>query len=276
VATITDGNCPILGLQSYVYDINVLDRTLAYPDQTICGSQTAQLNASGGNIFTWYDMSGNLIPVGPQFSCNPCNNPVAQPTVTTSYVVQSDLLGSCISSDTVTVSVATDFTFSLTQSNNSACLFQPIQLNCIPNPPGVYAYSWTPASYMSNPNIANPVLNPTASGTYWVHNTVTNAQGCQYKDSLQVTISQSAAPIVTAIADTVCIGTPNQLNVEFASTIPTVCGTTTTPCAGPTMMGTVGTGSASNSTTGYPAVFGNFYWGARHQMLYTIITLKSG
>jgi gliding motility-associated-like protein len=275
VTTITDGNCPILGLQSYVYDINVLDRTLAYPDQTICGSQTAQLNASGGNIFTWYDMSGNLIPVGPQFSCNPCNNPVAQPTVTTSYVVQSDLLGSCISSDTVTVSVATDFTFSLTQSNNSACLFQPIQLNCIPNPPGVYAYSWTPASYMSNPNIANPVLNPTASGTYWVHNTVTNAQGCQYKDSLQVTISQSAAPIVTAIADTVCIGTPNQLNVEFASTIPTVCGTTTTPCAGPTMMGTVGTGTASNSATGYPAVFGNFYWGARHQMLYTAAELTA-
>jgi gliding motility-associated-like protein len=275
VATITDGNCPILGLQSYVYDINVLDRTLAYPDQTICGVQTAQLNASGGNIFTWYDMAGNLIPVGPQFSCNPCDNPVAHPTVTTTYVVQSDLLGTCISSDTVTVSVAADFNFTLTQSNNSACLFQPIQLNCIPNPAGAYSYSWTPASYMSNPAIANPILNPTASGTYWVHNTITSAQGCQYTDSMQVTISQSAAPVVTAIADTVCIGMPNQLNVEFASTIPTVCATTTTPCAGPILNAAIGTGTASNSATGYPAVFGNFYWGARHQMLYTAAELNA-
>lgn len=275
VATITDGNCPILGLQSYVYDINVLDRTLAGPDQTICGTQSAQLNASGGNVFTWYTLGGAQIPVSPQFSCNPCDNPVAQPTVTTTYVVQSDLLGTCISTDTVTVNVATDFTFSLTQSSNSACLFQPIQLNCLPNPAGNYSYSWTPASYMSNPGIANPILNPTASGTYWVYNTVTNAQGCTYQDSMQVTISQSAAPVVTAIADTVCIGTPNQLNVEFASTIPTVCATTATPCAGPIMNGTVGNGTASNSATGYPAVFGNFWWGARHQMLYTAAELNA-
>jgi hypothetical protein len=178
VTTITDDHCPILGIQSYVYDINVLDRTLVGPDQTICGTQSAQLNASGGNVFTWYDLSGNLIPVGPQFTCNPCDNPVAHPTVTSTYVVQSDLLGTCISSDTITINVAADFNFALTQSSNSACLFQPIQLNCLPNPAGNYSYSWTPVSYMSNANIANPVMNPTASGTYWVHNTVTSAQGC--------------------------------------------------------------------------------------------------
>jgi DNA polymerase elongation subunit (family B) len=50
-----------------------------------------------------YDLAGNLIPVGPQFTCNPCANPVAHPTVTTTYVVQSDLLGTCISSDTITI-----------------------------------------------------------------------------------------------------------------------------------------------------------------------------
>jgi gliding motility-associated-like protein len=275
VTTITDDHCPILGIQSYVYDINVLDRTLVGPDQTICGTQSAQLNASGGNVFTWYDLSGNLIPVGPQFTCNPCDNPVAHPTVTSTYVVQSDLLGTCISSDTITINVAADFNFALTQSSNSACLFQPIQLNCLPNPAGNYSYSWTPVSYMSNANIANPVMNPTASGTYWVHNTVTSAQGCTHKDSLQVTISQSAAPIISAIADTVCIGMPNQLNVEFASTIPTVCATTTTPCAGPTLTATIGTGTSSNTTTGYPAVFGNFYWGARHQILYTAAELNA-
>lgn len=275
VSTITDTNCPIIGLQTYVYNITVLDRTLAGPDQTICGAQTAQINASGGNVFTWYDMSGNLVPVTPQFTCNPCANPVAHPTATTSYVVVSDLVGSCINSDTITVNVAGNFTFALSQSTNSACLFQPIQLNTVPNPAGSYAYNWTPASYMSDPNIANPIMNPTASGTYWVHNTLVSAAGCIHQDSLQVTISQSAAPIITAIADTVCFGTANQLNVEFESTIPTVCGTTATPCSGPTLTGTLGTGASSNSTTGYPAIFGNFYWGARHQILYTAAELNA-
>ncbi len=275
VTTVTDGNCPILGIQTYVYTINVLDRTLAWPDQIICGNQTAQIHATGGNVFTWYDMSGNLIPVGPQFSCNPCANPVAQPSTTTSYVVSSDLQGTCISKDTITIQVAPNFNFSLSQSTNNACLFQPIQLNCVPNPPGAYSYSWAPAAFLSNPNISNPVFNGTASGTYWVKVTVASALGCAHKDSMQVVISQSAAPIVTAISDTVCLGTSNQLNVEFASTIPTVCATTTTPCAGPTLIGTIGTGTATTTSTGYPAVFGNFYWGARHQILYTAADLQA-
>ena len=29
----------------------------------------------------------------------------------------------------------------------------------------------------------------------------------------------------------------------------------------------VGTGTIANTSTGYPAPFGNFYWGSRHQML---------
>ncbi|MBU3742873.1 MAG: hypothetical protein FGM24_11435, partial [Candidatus Kapabacteria bacterium] len=32
---------------------------------------------------------------------------------------------------------------------------------------------------------------------------------------------------------------------------------------------TIGTGTAFNGTTGYPAPYGNFYDGAKHQMLYT-------
>lgn len=275
VTTITDGNCPILGLQTYVYDINVLDRTRAGSDQTICGTQTAQIQATGGNVFTWYDLSGNLVPVNAQFSCNPCSNPIASPNTTTTYVVQSDLVGNCISSDTITINRVPDFSFTLSQSTNNACLFQPIQLNCVVNPAGSYSYNWTPASFMSNPNIANPVLNATASGTYWVHNVVTSALGCTYEDSLQVVISQSAAPVVTATSDTVCLGMSNQLNVEFASTIPQVCATTNTPCSGTPQTGIIGSGTASNSSTGYPAVFGNWYWGARHQILFTAAELNA-
>ncbi len=37
----------------------------------------------------------------------------------------------------------------------------------------------------------------------------------------------------------------------------------------------VGAGTASNSTTSYPAPYGNYYWGARHQFLVTAAELSA-
>lgn len=275
VVQVEDNACPVTGMQTFVYDINVLDRTLAFPDQTICGAQQAQLNASGGSVFTWKDLAGNLIPVSPQFSCNPCNNPVATPLVTTTYVVESNLVGSCINMDTVTVTVVPDFTYNITQSQASACLFQPIQLGVTVNPPGAYNYFWQPAGVMNNPNIPNPEANFTQSGTHTVYLTIISPNNCVRFDSLTVTIAANVAPVVSIISDTVCVGGSNQLTVDFGSTIPVNCGTTGTPCGGPVQTGNIGTGTATNGGTGYPNVFGNWYWGSRHQMLYTAAELAA-
>ncbi|MCX7649318.1 MAG: hypothetical protein N2050_02040, partial [Flavobacteriales bacterium] len=38
---------------------------------------------------------------------------------------------------------------------------------------------------------------------------------------------------------------------------------------------TVGTGTTSNTTTSYPAPFGNYYWGARHQFFVTAAQLSA-
>ncbi|MFN4931276.1 MAG: hypothetical protein ACK5HE_07670, partial [Bacteroidota bacterium] len=35
----------------------------------------------------------------------------------------------------------------------------------------------------------------------------------------------------------------------------------------------VGTGTIQNTTTSYPAPYGNFYWGAKHQFLVTAAEL---
>ena len=269
IVQIEDNACPITGMQTFVYDINVLDRTLAYPQQTICGNQSAQLFASGGSVFTWQDLSGNIIPVSPQFSCNPCANPLVRPLTTTTYVVVSNLVGSCINSDTVTVTVAPDFTLNISQSQSSACLLQPIQLQANVNPPGAYSYFWTPQSVMSNPNIANPVANYNQSGSHTVYLSAQSPFGCVKQDSLQINISANVAPVVSIISDTVCTGDANQLQVQFASTVPTNCGTSNTPCGSPVQTGIIGTGTASNLSTTYPNVFGNWYWGSKHQILYT-------
>jgi gliding motility-associated-like protein len=64
---------------------------------TITQGQTTMLNGSGGQTYVWSPSSS--------LSCNTCQNPIASPTVTTTYTLTvSDSLG-CTQFDTVTVFV---------------------------------------------------------------------------------------------------------------------------------------------------------------------------
>lgn len=88
---------------------------------SICGPQKAQIAVTGGNIFNWYNISGSPIVVGPEFSCNPCSNPVAQPYVTTSYIVISDSGSNCVKRDTLVVEVKNikaDFRYEKAECSN--------------------------------------------------------------------------------------------------------------------------------------------------------------
>lgn len=269
VVTISDNACPVTGIQSFVYDINVLDRTLVGPDWLLCGSQTATPLATGGTTFTWYDLAGNQIVPGPTFSCNPCADPQISPLVTTTYVVQSNLTGACINTDTMTVVIVPDFSYTTTTSQLQACLLQPVQLDVVVNPPGNYTFQWTPAGVMSDPTISNPLATFSQPGLYTIEYTMTSPAGCVQVDSLVLSISSNVAPDVTAMADSVCIGQLNNLYVNFNNVIPAICGPSPSACNGPLTLGTIGAGTASNGATAYPNVFGNWSWGSRHQILYT-------
>lgn len=158
--TVEDQNCPISAFQTYVFNTNVLQRTSAGPDQTICGPQVAEIEAEGGANFVWSILPGGD-PITPQnFIClDPpfCSEVIADPNSSTTYVVVSDLAGSCINSDTVTVFVVSDFSFNITQSDDTLCLGETAQINVVTNPniPG-YTYEWTPSLGLSADDIANP------------------------------------------------------------------------------------------------------------------------
>ena len=60
------------------------------------------------------------------------------------------------------------------------------------------------------------------------------------------------------------------------STAPQLCGPSTQPCTGNTNFYTVGTSNNFiNSTISYPAVYGNFYWGGKTQILFTAAELNA-
>lgn len=274
---VTDNACPYYGIQSYAYTIQTDAGTVASPDITICGSQSAALNVNGGSMFNWSVISGPPMVIGTNFSCNSCSNPIASPVATTTYEVVSNIAGGCPNRDTVTVSVTSPFSFNAIVSTSAPCVSNPRQLNISalsPSGPG-YTYSWSPTAYLDNPAIQNPIATINAPGNYIYTATVTSSSGCVMQDTVNIYVSTSSIPlpVINTAETSVCPGTVIQLNGGSVSA-PAICGSSATACASTTAV-TIGSGAGSNSTTSYPAPYGNWYTSVKQQYLYTATELNA-
>ena len=199
--TIYDNACPVSGQQTIVYNMDVVGSTNASGDVIICLGQETPLEVFNGTVFDWSVVSGDPLNIGTNFSCTPCSNPIASPTMTTVYEVVSDLTGSCVNRDTVTVTVVPDFTYSLTQSSTTTCLNSNIQFSLIPNPAGAYTYQWDPGAFLNSTTIAGPTVTPTTPGNYEYSVEITSPNGCVKNDTIDINVAASYSPDVTVIAD---------------------------------------------------------------------------
>lgn len=247
-------------------------RTITVPDTTLCGTQSANLSATGGTSFTWSVLSGPPIVLGTNFSCINCANPVATPVSTTTYIVTSDLSGTCVNKDTVTVNIVANFSYTVTQSSATSCLLDPVQLDVTGiSPVGAYSFVWSPATNLSNDTIPNPTATFTSPGTYNYTLTVTSPLGCVQTNSLSVVAAPAFLPEIIPANDTAfCAGGTIDLEVHFAgSSAPPTCGLSPSGgCGGTSLAGIVGTGTTTNTATTWPAIFGNWYTSEKHQMLF--------
>jgi len=148
----------------------------AGPDNTICFGNSAQLSASGGSIYSWSPaafLTATNIP-----------NPVSvKPTDNVRYIVTvRDVLG-CPKpvKDTVFLFVA-KIKANAGPRDTSVVLDQPLQLGAT----GSINYSWTPATWLNNPLISNPVALPRNDIEYIVR--VSNNAGCFDFDSIRVRV----------------------------------------------------------------------------------------
>lgn len=276
--TVSDNSCPVPGSQTIVYNMNVLGSTNAGPDITICQGDEAQLIVANGNVFDWTALSGDPIQTNganANFSCNPCDNPLASPSQTTTYEVVSDLTGSCVNRDTVTVNVVPNFTYTLTQSATTTCLNSEIQLAAVPDIPGNYSYTWSPPDFLDATNISNPVCTPTIPGTYDYAVEVESQDGCIKNDTIQVTIAPSYAPDVTLTTNftNILCGDTIHFNTDLGGGVPASCGlSANNVCSAATTDVTMGTGTSNISTTASP-LYG-FYEDGRTQMIYLASELQ--
>ena len=188
--TVNDGACPIPGIQNFVYSINVVPSTFIIPSAAVlCGNDSLQIQAIGGSDFIWYDLNGNQIVASPEFSCNNCPNPVVKPTITTSYIVESNLSSTCVNRDTIVVSIAPDYSAFAIASDSIVCAGQSVQFNVQTTNAGApYTYSWTPANLFTNPISANPSATMVNAGNFDLVITVTSSQGCIRIDTVSLVV----------------------------------------------------------------------------------------
>ncbi len=283
--TITDNACPVTGQQTVNYIMMILPATFAGSDHTICAGQPDTLWQAGGpgTQFNWTVLSGPpMILNGPMqnFSCDTCQNPVITPTATTTYILITNGSAGCVLTDTVTVFVVPDFTYTVTQSSGSTCLLDPVQLNVTnisSGNPASYTYLWSPATNLNNVNIANPTASFSSPGTYNYMVTVTSPSGCVHHSNISIIVAPAFAPDITVSNDTSFCSGNATLNVTFnGGGIPPVCGLSPTGgCNGNATVTILGNNNMSNTDTQYPAPFGNWYTSAVQQYLYTAAELNA-
>lgn len=162
----------------------------AGPDPTICFGKSVQLFATGGSSYSWSPsafLTNRLI-----------NNPVSvAPTANILYVVTvTDTLG-CPKpvKDSVLVLVA-KIKADAGPSDTSVVLNQPLLLQAT----GSNHYLWSPAQWLTNPGVANPVSLPQSDIRYYV--TVSNDVGCFDVDSINVHLYKLDAGIYVPTAFT--------------------------------------------------------------------------
>lgn len=252
--SVEDNACPTVGLTTISYLIQVLQGTTTGPDTAFCAAAgPMQLNVVGGSQFTWTPTAG--------LSCTNCSNPLASPTTTTTYIVQSNLSSQCKNRDTITIAVVPNFSIEV-GNNATICLNAIHPITPIIDSSGApYTFNWSPLGGLSNANILNPVASPSVTTTYVL--TTTSNQGCTLLDSLTVSIS-GVAPSITAFAspDTVCPGGNTALSF---SNFPRNCGLASSPCINGNTPFTLGTGTGT-TTDGTP--YDGFWHDGRVQYLF--------
>lgn len=230
-----------------------------------CGT-TAWINKPGGSNYKWYTANPLALIASATTPTLTINNPVNGAQYFLCYTTASG----CKDSIKYTLnqipggSIYVSNIKSICPGNNNSYAVVNLQTSA----PPVYSYTVTgPGGYSSllpNTTQIKDSVSGLSIGTYTAD--VFDGQ-CLYNTTFTVspfTFSYTLTPT----SPTICVNTGTTLTVNFGNITPQTCGLSTTGgCTSPNQI-TMGTGTQVNTTTSYPAIYGNWYRNTRHQILY--------
>ncbi|MBC7694754.1 MAG: gliding motility-associated C-terminal domain-containing protein [Burkholderiales bacterium] len=173
VYTITGSNGSCNGFNTATVTVNSAP-TLSVTSSNICSGQSATLNATGANTYTWSSGSNS----------NPL---IVSPGTTAFYTVSGTNSSGCINTSLTTTSVNVTATPTISVNSPTICAGQSATLTAI----GAGSFSWT--TFETTPSINTSPVNTT---TY----SVLGSNGiCSSSSTSTVTVSQSPTLTVNAL-----------------------------------------------------------------------------
>ena len=230
------------------------DFVITTPPASVCVGTPVQVIIAGSTEinYNWSPTAGVLTPT----SQNPIITPSAIGTVV--YTVTGSYAHCPTYVHTFSIAAYQGPTLSTDSPVVKTCVGVPTQLNIHVNPGTVsYDYSWTPAIYLNNYNISNPVSTPLAAGDYTYTVTVnpTALTACKSTDTIHMhvigdfTINTPDANICVGQSVAVAVTGSNEIHYAWTPTAGVVTATSQSPVITPITKGDftyVVTGSYAN------------------------------
>lgn len=165
-------------------------------DMTICANDAVQLNATGGDTYSWFP------PIG--LSDPNSGSPTASPSVTTQYIVTVQLQA-CQNTDTVTVFV--NPTPHSAFSTADVCFGDTVVFtdgSTIAAPDSIVSWSWDLGQTLSTDT--SPSILYDTVGTFDVLLVVTSSNGCG--DTAMASVTVNPMPMAGFTANDTCLFSP--------------------------------------------------------------------
>ena len=194
-----------VGTQTATITVNQLPTAYAGADESICNGANVTLNASGGVGYSWTPVNG--------LSASNINNPTVTLNNTQTYTLTVTDANGCQNTDDITVNVLA-LPIANPGINAAVCPGGNTTLNGT----GGTTYTWSTATALSNPNIANPICTPAVTTNYTL---IVTDGTCTSLPSAPITVTvynQPAAPLINVNGPiTFCQGNSVTLTSTAAS-----------------------------------------------------------
>lgn len=165
--------------------VNPLPSVVISNDTLLCTGEYTQLFVSGGVSYQW--------TADPTLSCTTCADPIARPSINTTYYVEVTNQFGCVSTDSVRVDF-NDVTAAIGASDTSSCLPAVINFSDLSTADStIVAWSWNFGDGNTS-SAQNPSNTYNTPGVYTVTLEVTTNTSCTDVAQLDVTVWELPSP----------------------------------------------------------------------------------